>query len=70
MNSSSLILIANGILPTRGSLMLDLVAVAMVAVTLVLAFSIYQVRIRRNFSGHRFIQVTTAIALSIALGAF
>ena len=63
-------LIANGLLPTRGSLMLDLIAITMVFVTVVLVYSIYQARVARNFKLHRTIQVTTAIVLSLALVLF
>lgn len=60
-------LIANGLLPTRGSLMLDLVAIAMVAVTIVLCYSIYLVRVHKKHKLHRRIQIATAITLSVAL---
>ena len=60
----------HGFLPTRGSWTLDLVAVMMVAVVVVLAYSIYVVRYRRNFRLHRNLQVATAIALGLALVAF
>jgi uncharacterized membrane protein YozB (DUF420 family) len=63
-------LIASGFLPTRGSVMLDFVAVVMLAVTAVLAFSIYQVRYRRNFRLHRNLQLTTAVLLGLSLIAF
>ncbi len=64
------LLIANGFLPTRGSVMLDFVALAMLAVTATLAFSIYQVRYRRNFRLHRNLQLTMAAVLGLSLVAF
>ena len=63
-------LLANGWLPTRGSFMLDVVFVAMFVVVLVLLFSIYLVRIRRQFLRHRNIQVATAVVLVFAIVAF
>lgn len=60
----------HGFLPTRGSWMLDFVAVVMVAVVIVLTYSIYLVRSRRKFALHRNIQVATAIALGLALIGF
>ena len=63
-------LIANGFLPTRGSWMLDFVSVAMLAVAVVLCFSIFQVRYRKNHALHRTIQMFTAIVLALALIAF
>lgn len=50
--------------------MLDLIAVAMVAVSIVLVFSIYQVRVRKNHALHRAIQMATAIVLTVALVFF
>ena len=61
------ILLSNGFLPTRGSFMLDLVAVSMVIVSVALAFSIYQVRSKKKRSLHRTIQISLAILLAIAL---
>ena len=61
------ILLGNGFLPTRGSFMLDLVAVSMIFVSVALAFSIYQVRSRRKRQLHRTIQISLAILLAIAL---
>lgn len=60
----------NGFLPTRGSWMLDFVAVLMVAVVVLLAYSIYVVRSKRNFSLHRNMQLAIASSLAIALVAF
>lgn len=62
--------VANGFLPTRGSWMLDFVALAMVAVVIALTYSIYQVRARRNFRLHRAIQIATAVVLTVVVVAF
>lgn len=50
--------------------MLDFVAVAMLLVCVVLVFSIYQVRNKKNPRLHRLIQIVTAIVLTGAVIAF
>ncbi len=50
--------------------MLDFVALAMLGVTVVLAFSIYLIRVKKNPLLHRNIQIATAIVLTFALLAF
>ena len=50
--------------------MLDFVVVAMLGVTLVLGYSIYQIRYKKNPIRHRNIQIATAIVLTVALLAF
>ena len=63
-------LIANGFLPTRASWMLDFVAVAMLAVSVIMVVSIFVVRFKKNPRLHRTIQIATAIVLTVALVAF
>ena len=70
MTHGGVCLIANGFLPTRGSVMLDFVSIVMLAEAVVLCFSIYQVRFLKNYNLHRAIQVTTALVLVLALIAF
>jgi putative membrane protein len=60
----------NGFLPTRASLMLDFVTLAMLLVSIVLAFSIYLIRVKKRPELHRNIQIATAIILVFALVAF
>jgi uncharacterized membrane protein YozB (DUF420 family) len=60
----------NGFLGTRGSLMLDLVVVAMLAVLPLLGWSIYQVRVRRRYELHRQTQLLIAMTLAVAVLAF
>jgi hypothetical protein len=60
----------NGILGTRASLMLDLLFLAMFAVVLVLAWSIYQVKYRRRFQLHKWVQVTLGCVLLAAVILF
>jgi len=59
-----------GLLPTRGSLVLDLIVCAIGLALAVLAFSIYSVRVRRNYALHRQIQTVLSIVLLIAVVAF
>ncbi|MGI9516845.1 MAG: DUF420 domain-containing protein [Pirellulaceae bacterium] len=50
--------------------MLDFVVVAMVVLVIVLAASIYLVRVRRQFRLHKQIQLVTAIMLLVTVVAF
>lgn len=58
-----------GFLPWRGSLMLDVVFLAMFGVLPLLAFSIYLAR-RRKFEAHRRLQLAIAGVLLVAVLAF
>ena len=60
----------NGFLGTRGSLMLDTVFLAMLAVLPVMGISIWLVKYRRKFQLHKIIQLTLASALLLAVVAF
>ncbi len=60
----------DGFLGTRGSLMLDVVFVAMFLVLVVMGYSIWLVRDRRQFELHKRIQLALGIVLLIALVAF
>jgi len=60
----------DGFLGSRASLMLDVVALAMVAVVPVLAFSVYQVRYRRNYALHKRIQLALGAVLLVAVTLF
>jgi uncharacterized membrane protein YozB (DUF420 family) len=60
----------DGFLGTRGSLMLDVVFVAMFLVLLVMGSSIWLVRYRRLFELHKRIQLTLGAVLLVALAAF
>lgn len=53
----------NGFLGTRASLMLDVVFLAMFAVLPVLAWSIWLVRVRRNYRWHKRVQLALAAVL-------
>jgi uncharacterized membrane protein YozB (DUF420 family) len=60
----------DGFQGTRASLMLDVVALAMVAVVPVLAFSVYQVRYQRNYVLHKRIQLALGAVLLVAVTLF
>jgi uncharacterized membrane protein YozB (DUF420 family) len=59
-----------GFLPTRGSFMLDFVFVAMFAIVIVMAISIWLVRSRRQYRWHKRIQIATALTLLVTIVAF
>ena len=60
----------DGILGTRASLMLDLLFLAMFAVVLVLGWSIYQVKYRRRYELHKWVQVALGVVLLVAVVVF
>jgi hypothetical protein len=60
----------DGFLGTRATLMLDLLVVAMFAVMLVLAWSIYQVRYCRRYQLHKWTQITLAAVLLVTVVLF
>lgn len=60
-----------GFLPfARGTFMLDFVVVALFLVLPAVGVAIYQVRVRRNFRLHKWMQVGIAVTLLIAVVAF
>ena len=60
----------HGFLPTRGSLMLDFVFVAMFGIVPILAYSIYAVKYRGRFQLHKTIQIALGAVLLVAVAAF
>jgi uncharacterized membrane protein YozB (DUF420 family) len=60
----------DGFLGTRASLMLDVVFLAMFVVVPVLAWSIYLVKVRRNYALHKQVQVTLGLVLLAAVTLF
>jgi uncharacterized membrane protein YozB (DUF420 family) len=60
----------DGFLGTRASLMLDVVAVAMLVVLPVLASSIYLVKVRRQYAWHKRIQLALGAVLLVTVGLF
>ncbi|MDG2185445.1 MAG: DUF420 domain-containing protein [Mariniblastus sp.] len=69
-NNQLFLLGSRGFLPARGSLMLDIVVCAMLLVVVVLGFSIFLVRSKREYRLHRAIQITLALVLAVAIIAF
>ena len=67
---NSIHLLGNGFLPTRGSVMLDLVFVVMGAVLVCLTISIVLARYWKQFRFHRTIQVVLTVLLSVAILLF
>ncbi|MEZ6126669.1 MAG: DUF420 domain-containing protein [Planctomycetaceae bacterium] len=63
-------MLQDGFLGYRTSFMLDFVVCALVVIVPVLLFSLWSVRIRRNYSLHRKLQIALGIILLIAVGAF
>jgi putative membrane protein len=60
-----------GFIPgSRGSFMLDVVFLAMMLVVPVLGYSIYLVRVRKQYQLHKRIQLTLATVLLLAVTAF
>ncbi|MFT7640021.1 MAG: putative membrane protein [Pirellulaceae bacterium] len=60
----------DGFLGTRASLMMDVVALALVAILPILAYSIYLVKYRQKFELHKKIQVTLGLILLVAVALF
>ncbi len=60
----------NGFLGTRASLMLDLVVVAMVAVVLIMGWSIREVKLRHRYLLHKRVQIALAVILAVTITAF
>ena len=60
----------DGFLPFRGSLMLDIVALAMVAIIPALGWSVYLVKYRRQYVWHKRLQLVLAGALLITVLIF
>jgi uncharacterized membrane protein YwzB len=63
-------ILSHGFLGNGASLMLDVVVVALVLVVPVLAWSLYEVKVRRNFQRHKLLQMTLGIVLLAAVLAF
>ena len=61
---------STGILPARGSLMLDVVFLATFAIVIAMSFSIYLVRVRRKYRTHARIQIALGLILIVAITAF
>jgi putative membrane protein len=60
----------DGFLGTRAPLVLDLLFLTMFVVVVVLAWSIYQVKYRRRYRLHKWVQVVLAVVLLAAICVF
>jgi uncharacterized membrane protein YozB (DUF420 family) len=60
----------DGFLGTRATLMLDVLVVAMLAVMLTLAWSVYQVKFRRRYLLHKWTQIVLAAVLLVTVVFF
>ncbi len=65
-----MLLVANGFLPTRGSIVLDAIFIGMFLINAAMIFSIYLVRFRKQYRMHRRIQVWLAVILAVAVVLF
>ncbi|HEY3968422.1 MAG TPA: DUF420 domain-containing protein [Planctomycetaceae bacterium] len=61
---------ADGFLGYKASLMLDVVVCALIVVVPTLSYSLYAVKIRRNYSLHKALQITLGVVLLTAVGLF
>lgn len=61
---------SDGFLGFRTSLMLDTVVCALVLVVPAIVASLYLVKVKKNYVVHRNIQLTLAVVLLLAVGAF
>ena len=60
----------DGILGTRASLVLDLLFLAMFVVVLLLGWSVYQVKYRRRYELHKWVQIILSVVLLAAVAVF
>lgn len=60
----------DGFLGYKSSFMLDFVVVALVLIVPILLFSLYTVKVRKNFTRHRNLQLLLGIVLLVAVAAF
>ncbi len=63
-------MLKDGFLGYRTSFMLDFVVCALILIVPLLAYSLWLVKVKRNFTGHKRLQVVLGIILLIAVGAF
>ena len=61
---------SNGFLGNDSSFMLDVVVCALVLIVPALLFSLYTVKVKRNYTLHRTMQLTLGIVLLITVAAF
>ncbi|MBI1348960.1 DUF420 domain-containing protein [bacterium] len=60
----------DGFLGNHASFMLDFVVVALVLVVPILLYSLYSVKVQRQYARHKFLQLLLGVVLLAAVGAF
>jgi putative membrane protein len=60
----------DGFLRTRAPLMIDVVCLAMIGVVIVLAWSVYQVKVRHRYQLHKWTQITLGAVLLVVVILF
>lgn len=60
----------NGFLGNKASFMLDFVVVALILIVPILLFSLYSVKVRRQYALHKKLQLLLGAVLLVAVGAF
>jgi hypothetical protein len=60
----------DGFLRTRAPLMIDVVCLAMIGVVIVLAWSVYQVKVRHRYELHKWTQITLGAVLLVVVILF
>jgi len=61
---------SDGFLGYKASLMLDVVVCALIVVVPILLFSLYTVKIRRNYALHKALQILLGVLLLVVVGLF
>jgi hypothetical protein len=61
---------ADGFLGYHASFMLDVVVCALVLIVPAIAFSLYLVKVKKNYVAHRNLQLTLGVVLLLAVSAF
>ena len=69
-DSFEYLFLANGILPTRGSVMLDVIFLSMFVMIIGICVSVYLVKFQRRYLLHRNIQLGLALFLTLVIIAF
>jgi uncharacterized membrane protein YozB (DUF420 family) len=63
-------LVANGFLPTRGSIVLDAIFIGMFLISAAMIISVCLVRFRKQYRVHRRLQIWLAVFLAVAVVVF
>lgn len=63
-------MLRDGFLGNRASFMLDFVVVALILVVPILLYSLFAVKVQRQYTRHKFLQLLLGVVLLVAVGAF